>query len=177
MENQDPSGGHNKKPGVSGVTVATAHTGFGWSTSPIPLKCHCKCLGVLSEEYSALLQLSVIWLCPGCKCIYEESYNRLCSGISQHYPDPGLFLLNTNCQSVLSMMDDVRVLTSSSRPDFIGLTETWLDSDIRPSEVAILFFLLICRERSHMVVSACMLVSLLLLHLSAVMRKLSFCLQ
>ena len=66
------------------------------------------------------------WLGPGCKCTSEESCRSLCSGISQHYPDPGLSLLYTNCRSVLSKMVNLRVLASSNRPYFIGLTETWL---------------------------------------------------
>ena len=61
----------------------------------------------------------------------------------------GLGLFYCNCRSLLPKIDELRVLAVDSRPDVIALVETWLDQDIRESEVAIPGYGLYRRDRSR----------------------------
>ena len=55
----------------------------------------------------------------------------------------------TNCRSLLANLDELRVLAARMDYDIIALTETWLDPDIKLSEVYIPGFKALRRDRSR----------------------------
>ena len=130
---------------------------------------HSGCLGLSTAEFTALEDPTVSWSCASCKfspstaslstfcdssAIPSESLS--CSGLSEPSGalpfeplGPGLSALYTNCRSLLAKMDELRVLAGRVEYDIIALTETWLDSDIRPSEVALPGYRVLRRDRSR----------------------------
>lgn len=55
----------------------------------------------------------------------------------------------TNCRSLLPKIDELRMLAQTTQPDLLAMTETWLDQDIKQSELAIPSYSLLRRDRSR----------------------------
>lgn len=55
-------------------------------------------------------------------------------GVSHSKP-PQLRFINVNCRSVLNKLESLECLLLDLEPDFVALTETWLNNDILDSEV------------------------------------------
>ena len=118
---------------------------------------HCKCLEISGKEYSYLQASNSGWCCPYCfhSALPFADSSRLSSAsapvstlsVSDNSlssaatlappPSTGISLYLANSRSLIPKMDDLRLLVSgSSPPSIIALTETWLDSSIRDCEVS-----------------------------------------
>lgn len=128
---------------------------------------HCKCLRLSNYEYARLQRSEEGWCCPSCwtlpfsNCSHLSSSFNDSSNVSSASTEPsltsfgtalsksGLSIFYSNCRSILPKMADLGFVVSSTTPDIIALTETWLDQDIVSSEIAIPSYQLIRRDRSR----------------------------
>ena len=72
------------------------------------------------------------------------------SGVAAPKSSSSLTFYYANCRSILPKMDELRYLvTSSSPPSVVALTETWLDQTIQCFEVCLPNYRLLRRDRSR----------------------------
>lgn len=132
---------------------------------------HCKCVSICSSDYRKLQHSEGGWCCPTCehsalpfadcsslslgddKEISVTTPSTLDSTISSAAASRlsgHQFIYYANCRSLLPKMDELHYLvTSSSPPTIIALTETWLNSTIKASEVQLPSYHLYRRDRSR----------------------------
>ena len=58
-------------------------------------------------------------------------------------------ILYSNCHSLLPKLDSLRVHATTSSPDIIALTETWLDHSISNSELLIPGYVIVRKDRNY----------------------------
>ena len=125
---------------------------------------HANCVALSASEYAALQDESDDdpWFCLACLPISTSPTSISCFSFSLisdtdcstlRLPcckQRSLSLLSTNCRSLLSKMDELRLLvSSSSAPAIICLTETWLDDSVRACEVDLPNYRLFRRDRDR----------------------------
>ena len=134
---------------------------------------HAVCVGIGKKTYRALVeeQDSTVWLCPAClpnkssngmsDSPFERSIEELIDSLARESSKttPSLIKSNhpfhfsfysTNCRSLLKQIDNLRLIASYfDQPSIIVLCETWLDSSIRPCEVAIPGYQIFRRDRDR----------------------------
>ena len=116
---------------------------------------HSSCVGLTTAEYSSLQVEGPdsSWSCLAC-CISNfpssdcsklsdvyQAFNLLAypshssNSNRTHLQSPvNVSIFYTNCRSILQKLEELSVLASSQKPNFIALTETWLDGSIPNKE-------------------------------------------
>ncbi len=74
-------------------------------------------------------------------------------------PSAKISIFYANSRSLLPNVDELRLLAGTTTPDLIAITETWLDSTISTSEVAITSYQLFRRDRSRHGGGICLYIS------------------
>ena len=125
---------------------------------------HTNCVALSASEYAALQDEcdDHPWFCPACLPISTSPTSISCYSFSSisdtdcstlRLPcckQRSLSLLSTNCRSLLSKMDELHMLvSSSSAPAIICLTETRLDDSVRACEVDLPNYRLFRRDRDR----------------------------
>ena len=131
---------------------------------------HCSCIALTTTEYSSLQVEGPdsSWSCPAChvskfpsndcsKLSGVSGFESTCLSKPQlqqqqnSSPESGkcFSIFYTNCRSILPKLEELRVLASSKKPNFIALTETWLDGSISSQEVHIDSYSIFLRDHSR----------------------------
>ncbi len=138
---------------------------------------HTSCIGVSKAEYAVLQSSEDGWCCDfcyrsalpfvDCSSIFSTSTQSSCSADTsmpsaaklKGASHAGITVFYTNCRSLLPKVDELRLLAGSSTPGIIAITESWLDSTIAASEVAIPSYQLYRRDRSRHGGGICLYIS------------------
>ena len=120
---------------------------------------HCNCCGVDNKAYETLLltDSDFTWICPVCidktlpfyDCsVLSSSLHSNIDSMRQSITSPqrshilgtscikrGLRIAHLNARSLVSCIDDIRLLIHEEQLDILTLSETWLDGTINDLEV------------------------------------------
>ena len=129
---------------------------------------HARCIGLSIEDYAVLQHSEDPWACK--KCLKEvmpfgniSNSDSIFNSSSFSSPSPApsipqqllptppnsLSVLYTNCRSLISKIDDFRLLASSHSPHIIAICESWLDCSISDAELHIPGYSLVRRDRDR----------------------------
>ncbi|XP_072043026.1 uncharacterized protein [Amphiura filiformis] len=137
---------------------------------------HIRCGGMDDITYNTLHDQTFLWMCPACEVVVfsdsfftsssEKSFNssnteKSCDNSSAEIDDgdqvpirktPGtrgkLSILIINCQSIRNKSADLEVLIDTIKPDIIQATETWLNPDIKNTELPLDTYNVFRKDRS-----------------------------
>ena len=129
---------------------------------------HIKCAGITAKEYNELQECDFDFVCSNCQFsslpFYSEDFIDIDgdsiqtdSQDSDHVADSdfyecfkrrGLHFLHINLRSMLSKISELRLIAQNSNAAVIGVSETWLDSSVRDSEISIPNYTVFRKDRN-----------------------------
>ena len=133
------------------------------------LWCHIKCENISEETYKALVQSGdeFSFICMQCILnqlpnveLHNDNVTDAKPGSQQNFegiPDDqfdcfkrkGLHFLHINCRSLISKLDQLKLLAQKTKAAIICVSETWLDSSVTDTEINTPGYLVTCRDRNR----------------------------
>ncbi|XP_064382509.1 uncharacterized protein LOC135331318 [Halichondria panicea] len=123
---------------------------------------HTHCIGLSDLDYSILQASPDTWACRSCLCNTLPFHNASLgynsntsisdlsiSSTSTSAPNENLNIVSLNCRSLLSKIDNLRLLTEAQNPHVVALCETWLDDSISDRELSCEGYFLVRRDRNR----------------------------
>ena len=125
---------------------------------------HSTCVGLADHEYEDLQRESddISWFCPACRPVLASNCSLTSEGVdsgssgtpsispaTQVAKGGNLSIYYTNCRSLPSKLDELRIMALSLHPTFMAFTETWLDSTISDKGLHIDSYKLLRHDRNR----------------------------
>ena len=120
---------------------------------------HAKCIGMGKEEYVDICKPTASWSCM--KCLYPMTFCMdgqditppiSTSGVTNIQPQVrltrGLKIAHLNVNRLINKLDGVRELLYDYNLDVLALSETWLSPDIADSEIDLVGYKLVRKDRN-----------------------------
>ena len=132
---------------------------------------HTSCIDMPASEYFSLSESNISWLCPACSSSAPTSQaswpaaDKSAPVMSTSPPleaaawSSNFSIVHLNVRSLLGHFDQVLEFVNSYSPDILALSETWLDSSVDDSLVAIPGFRVYRSDRHRHGGGVCMYVN------------------
>ena len=85
-----------------------------------------------------------------CETLKDDSEKTLpCDSMYECFKQKGLHFLHINTRSLLSKIDEIRIMATKTNAAVIGVTETWLDASVPDQEINIDNYVVLRKDRDR----------------------------